>query len=152
MMAADRDQAQLWSIYFAIEAIAEPPEFLYRAKDQLRECLGASAPNSARAPGPLAAVSDTAPRRSQQPSVSEFKFRHETLLGKVVTGARPQDAIERFLGDPSTDVITLEDLPRCSREQIAAIEGVGEMTMRQLDDALAERGLAWSNRRTMRVV
>ena len=93
----------------------------------------------------LLALAASGGHRPQSRDVARWKFDNETLLCRVLKAAGPRRAIEEFIGDPITDVITLEDLPRYRRDAIAAIAGVGPKTMVELDEALAEGGLEWGS-------
>lgn len=84
-------------------------------------------------------------RRSIDKAVQDEKFRCETWLIRVVSSRQATARLEEFLGDPQTDIGTLEDLRVRPRSEIASIKGVGRKTMAQLDAALAERGWCWAD-------
>jgi hypothetical protein len=43
------------------------------------------------------------------------------------------------------DLYTLEEVAANPRAEVAAIKGVGQVTMRQLDDAMSARGLSFAD-------
>ena len=142
-------RAQLWALYFGMQGLSNPPAFLRRAQEELGEHLDVyrdDASTGGQVAGLLQLVGDGEGKSKQLEDVKRWKFEHETLMARVISSVRSQDAIENFIGDPSTEIITLEDLGRFERSTIAAIPGVGPKTMAQIDEAFVERRLVWADR------
>ncbi len=136
-----KERAALWGIYFAIRGLEHAPAYLSEALKELEAELDGQ--GSTRDPARLR-IAGSGQLVEQRKDVGNWKFEHETLIGKVVTSAQAVAALERMVGDPYVEIITLEDLTRFRREQIAAAEGVGPKTLAELDNALRDRGLSWS--------
>ena len=77
-------------------------------------------------------------------ALAHYKWNREMFLRKVVDTPKAADALEAFIGDPLAEIITLEDVVQHTRDEVAAVRGVGPLTMEKLDAAIADRGLAWS--------
>lgn len=63
--------------------------------------------------------------------------------GTSIMDATPEHSTVycRFL---DADLYTLEEVAAKPRKEIAAMEGVGRITMRHIEDAMSERGLEWA--------
>jgi hypothetical protein len=140
-MESEHDRAALWSAYFALRAVTDPPDFVARALDDLKRHLDGGHQPAA----PRLRLADHGDRPQRLPEVDDFKFRHETGLRRIVSSRQAVNAIEHFLGDPVQEVLTLEELPRHTRGDIASIRGVGARTMIELDAALEERDMRWAD-------
>ena len=84
--------------------------------------------------------------RSVEDGIRRYKSQQETWLsGGRVGSWKAVDAIYAHFGRSEEGDVTLEDLTFHSREDIAAIPGVGPKSMDRLDAELAERGLKWTD-------
>jgi len=78
-------------------------------------------------------------------AVHYYKFDKECPVIKCGLPAKGLYAIEGHVdGDSRPSIVTLEDLTLYTRDEIAAIDGVGPKAMKMLDAAMAERGLTWA--------
>jgi DNA-directed RNA polymerase alpha subunit len=66
------------------------------------------------------------------------RFIAETRLYKLDLNWKAREALE------AVDVLTVEDAAARSREELAAVPGVGPRTLERLDAEFAERGLAYA--------
>lgn len=62
--------------------------------------------------------------------------REEPIFGHCGEGTTYARLVE-------ADVLTLEEAARRGRREVAALSGVGRITLAHLDTAMAERGLDW---------
>ena len=77
-------------------------------------------------------------------AIEDYKFKQETPIYKCRLVPQATSALERYLGDPVKDLITLEDAAQRPRDEIAAIDGVGPQSIDKLDAAMAKAGLTWA--------
>jgi len=73
------------------------------------------------------------------------KWRTETPVHKLGIPYKQVLALERALcEDAYYALVTLEDLARMSRQDVARIPGVGPVTLDRLEAAFADRGVSWA--------
>ena len=146
-MEGERGRAALWSAYFALRTVNDPPDFIAQTRRDLKQYLDETSERKQPARGAKLSLVEPGNEHDQHQlrEVAEFKYHYETALRRVVSSRQAINVIERFLGDPMNEILTVEDLPRHSRDAIAALRGVGSKTMIELDGALVERGLQWAD-------
>jgi hypothetical protein len=97
--------------------------------------------------------------------VSEIRAQLDRIEAKIdqlarAVGVQPDpEAVRLAAGAPlwgngldwrvgllwEADLITLEEVAGAGREDVAAISGIGQLTLEQLDAVLGEHGLEWKS-------